>query len=428
MQSAFFAASDCFSIFSTSGVKPASEVRIRSPEMEKFVKALPVLPKEIQDGATDVITTLQGKNMIRQITFDDIIGEMRGRCFEEDEMVECIKWRVNLPRQAAFDAHFKDQFVNAGVFRIDGKAGESESTSGEKIITLATIANYINPSGLVPPDGPFPSTTLPLKFSTIRGISPSSYQELFGWTAYSINDWVVYLSSKPPAETPDSEHDVTLSPIFAEKVLVAIAKGWTNISKLNQDDVVRRLSSLTCIPTQLGLKVPPDAYFAAVHVFPDLPMVTFSPSSGALTGRTKAPMETLLAALGVRKHVDLQVVFNRMIKTGDWTIPQLVKYLTGVKDTLTVEEIERLKQTAAFSKEESAGNGDGASVATANGGAVSPGTPIPRKTRFKVLDLYEPSDALRQLHLPILDWGDNPKWRPNSDEGTALPFCAQLKS
>lgn len=387
--------------------------------MEKFVKDLPVLPKEIQDGATDVITLLQSKNMIRQITFDDIVAEMRGRCFEEEEMLECIKWRVNLPRQAAFDAHFKDQFVGAGVFRIGGKKDGSDSTEAEKIITLGGVSTYINPSGLVPPDGPFPSTTLPLKFSTIKGVSPTSYQELFGWTAFSINDWIAYLSAKPPAEAPNAEFDITKSPPFAEKVLMTVAKGWTNISKPNQDDMVRRLSPLMFIPTQLGLKLPTDSYFSAAHVFSDLPMVTFSPSSGALTGRMKIPMEALLATLGVRKHVELQLVFNRMIKTGDWTIPQLVKYLAGVRDTLTTEELERLKATAAFTKEElpttdATSQGDSASVAASNAKST------PKRQRFKISDLYEPTDALRQLGLPILDWGDNPKWRGNSDEGIVL--------
>jgi len=410
MQSAFFSASDLFSIFSSAGVKSASEVRIRSPEMDKFVKALATLPKEIQDGAPDVITLLQGRNMIRQITFEDIIAEMRGRCFEEEEMIECLKWRANLPRQAAFDAHFKDQFLGAGVFRIAGKKVDGKETAEEEsIVPLARITTYVNPAGLVPLDGPFPSTTLPLQFSTSKGLAPTVFPELFGWFQFSINDWVAYLTSKPPAESPSDACSITNSPMFAEKVLLAIAKGWNNISKQNQEDIVQRLSPLTCIPTQLGLKTAGDAYFSAAHVFSDLPMVTFSSN---IPGRLKGPIDNLFAMLGVRKHVDLQVVFNRMIKTGDWTIHQLVKYLAGVRDTLTTEEFERLKQTAAFSKEEETPPQSGTDTAstTPNG--------VPRKPRYKIGALYEPTDAMRKLKLPILDWGDNPKWRQNSDEGT----------
>ncbi|CAG7850452.1 SubName: Full=Uncharacterized protein {ECO:0000313/EMBL:CCA72144.1} [Serendipita indica DSM 11827] len=433
MQTTFFSASESFSIYSTAGVKPASEVRVRSPEMEKFVKTLPIVPKEIQDGAPDVIGLLQGRNMIRQITFDDIIGEMRGRCFEEEEMIECLKWRVGLPRQAAFDQHFREQFLGAGVFRVAAKpkngAADQKGGQDERVIPLATIKTFVNPSGLVPLEGPFPSSTLPLPFSTTKGLSFAAFSELFGWNPFSINDWVIFLSSKPPAESPGAEHDISLSPIFAEKVLSAIAKGWANISKANQDQIVLRLSPLPCIPTQLGLKTASDTYFPAAHVFADLPMVTF-PSTNALQGRSKTATESLLAALGVRKHVDLQVVFNRMIKTGDWTIPQLVKYLAGVRDTLTREEIERLKQTAAFSKEEHENPtgkdtqeySDVKSVAS-----TTTATGTPRKVRYKISSLYEPTDAMRQLKLPVLDWGDNPKWRVNSDEAKFLFFLGLQK-
>ncbi|KAG8813685.1 hypothetical protein FRC17_001463 [Serendipita sp. 399] len=114
-----------------------------------------------------------------------------------------------------------------------------------------------------------------------------------------------------------------------------------------------------------------------------------------------------------------------MIKTGDWTIPQLVKYLAGVKDTLTKEEIERLRQTTAFAKEElpatDAETSDTKSVATVPGTAAST-TPTQRRVRYKIGALYEPTDAMRQLGLPVLDWGHNPKWRSNSDEAKFLFF------
>ena len=90
-----------------------------------------------------------------------------------------------------------------------------------------------------------------------------------------------------------------------------------------------------------------------------------------------------------------------MIKTGDWTIADLIKYLVAVQSTLTPLEIERLRQTAAFNKE-------------------TPSEQLTDQTtrqKFKAGDLYEPIDVLRQLKLPIIDWGSQTKWRPYSDEG-----------
>lgn len=91
-----------------------------------------------------------------------------------------------------------------------------------------------------------------------------------------------------------------------------------------------------------------------------------------------------------------------MIKTGDWTIADLVKYLVAVQQTLSPLEMDRLRQTSAFPRE-----------ATPEDANVDPTT----KTRYKAGDLYEPLDVFRQLKLPVVDWGTQTKWRASSEEG-----------
>lgn len=86
----------------------------------------------------------------------------------------------------------------------------------------------------------------------------------------------------------------------------------------------------------------------------------------------------------------------RMVKTGDWATSDLVKYLVSVKDKLSATEMDRLKATAAFRKE---------------------GDTNVQSPRHKASDLYEPQESLRQLSLPIIDWGTN-KWKYGSGEGT----------
>lgn len=85
-----------------------------------------------------------------------------------------------------------------------------------------------------------------------------------------------------------------------------------------------------------------------------------------------------------------------MIKTGDWTVADLIKYLVNVQSTLSVTEVERLQATYAFAKEGDTGE---------------------QKIRFRAADLYEPQEIFRQLGLPIVDWGANAKWRGGSEEG-----------
>jgi Protein of unknown function (DUF3684) len=99
-----------------------------------------------------------------------------------------------------------------------------------------------------------------------------------------------------------------------------------------------------------------------------------------------------------------------MIKTGDWTIFDLVKYLVSIQSTLSPQEIERLRQTSAFTKE---GAGKEQSTQSATGRKVQ---------RYKAMDLYEPVEIFRELGLPNIDWGVDNRWKPSSDEGKFLRF------
>jgi hypothetical protein len=54
------------------------------------------------------------------------------------------------------------------------------------------------------------------------------------------------------------------------------------------------------------MQLPSSAYFSSTNVFKDLPIVSL-PSGAAVKGH----LEQVLLALGVRKHVDIQIVFDR---------------------------------------------------------------------------------------------------------------------
>jgi len=89
-----------------------------------------------------------------------------------------------------------------------------------------------------------------------------------------------------------------------------------------------------------------------------------------------------------------------MIKTNEWTIADLTKYLVSVKGSLAPEEIERLKATSAFPSE-------------INNSEINNN----KKSRYRANQLYEPLDVFRSLALPVIDWGQNTKWRSSSEEG-----------
>ena len=101
----------------------------------------------------------------------------------------------------------------------------------------------------------------------------------------------------------------------------------------------------------------------------------------------------------------------RMIVTGDWTAFDLVKYLVSIRSTLTVPEMGHLSETRAFPKE---GAGKERSAVRTS----------PKVQRYRANYLYEPTDIFRELGLPIIDWGANNEWRPESNEGKFLWWVA----
>jgi hypothetical protein len=80
-----------------------------------------------------------------------------------------------------------------------------------------------------------------------------------------------------------------------------------------------------------------------------------------------------------------------------------MKYLVSVKDTLTTDEMGKLKHTNAFPLK---------MPPNENGSK-------PSLVRQKPMQLYEPIDTMRDLGLPVLDWGEG-KWKPGSDEGESV--------
>ena len=99
----------------------------------------------------------------------------------------------------------------------------------------------------------------------------------------------------------------------------------------------------------------------------------------------------------------------RLVETGSWTIPDLIKYLVSIQFMIQPVEIEQLRDNPVFPKEtttEPDRNEDGA---------------LSEVPRLKASDLYEPSDIFRNLGLPVIDWrgkdGER-RWKSNSKGGT----------
>lgn len=175
---------------------------------------------------------------------------------------------------------------------------DSSSPDGTRIVPFSVFKTFVNPK-VVPVDMHLPEHTLPFELS--RQLSHSDLFRVFGWKELSLLDWLSHLTSPPiSGKSASVETNLLASPAFAEKVLAVLAKGWQQVPSVAQRNIVELVAKLACIPTKHGLKQPSESYFPNVSLFEDLAVVTL-PSGAAIKGN----IERLLAAFGVRRHVEV---------------------------------------------------------------------------------------------------------------------------
>lgn len=305
MRSAFF---NCavrgqpFPVISSAGIKSAADVRMPDPTFSTFLKELPVFPEELLEGSKSIVAALREKGMLKDITFVDVLKELRERPLPEEEMVACLQWWINTSQQETTGmSDIRRELVGAAVLTVGSQDG-----GDERIIPLEGIQTFLNPRNVVVPvDGPLPAHLLPMSVS--RKFDSAQLQKSLQWRELTALEWLQHIVD-PKVYTQKNDFNIVESPVWADRVLQVLGRCWPTLSKVNQTSAIGLLDKLACIPTSAGMKMPSDAYFSNVDIFHDLPIVSL-PSGVQIKGN----LEKLLTDLGVRKHVDLQVIFNRHV-------------------------------------------------------------------------------------------------------------------
>lgn len=390
LQAAFFncARQATLTLASTRGVKHSALVRFPNAVLADFIKDLAVIPASHVEAAGEFITQVKSRGLVREITMDDVFAELAARPLTVPEMIACLKWWISASNHPSYDPSLRRQLLDNALLEVTGK----DEASPASIQQLATVSTFLNPQR-VPTDVPLPASCLAYEVS--KDIPAADMHRVFGWSELTVATWVSHVASLSRQKDASVETSLQMSPIFAEKVLGILARSWGSLSVQQQSAIIDTLKEMQCIPTRKGIQKPSDAYFPNVSLFEDLPIIEL-PSV-----QVKGNIEKVAAALGVRRHVELQMIFSRLIGSGDWDITQLVTYLAANKCTLSSLEIERLTKTAMFPK------------AGETGSLGKDGKPkIPR---YRASQLYEPVDALKALGLPLMDWPGK-IWRSSSEE------------
>ncbi|KAK5172603.1 uncharacterized protein LTR77_002723 [Saxophila tyrrhenica] len=377
-------------VLSTRGVLPSQDVRVATEDLS-FVEGIPVVPDELMDKANDFLTKLRGYGLLSDITTSDIKKELEKQALSEKQLTELVKWACTKVSRQDMDASVVQSLFDGTVATIND---EHVGASSSPVIQLGSISTFVNVSK-IPAEMPTPPQTIPFRLT--RGLSPSQLQSI-GWEELQIVPWLRWIIESN-SQGFGAGKSLTASSEVAAQVLPVVSKAWDALSQSSKQTVVELLTPRSVIPTKLGMRKPPQAYFASVKLFDDLPTIH------GLQG----VKEKFLGALGVRKTVELSVVFDRLMaknekaatgEEGKWSHVDLIKYLVSVKEDIPSEDIKRLRTTPLCTAETQ-------SADQANKGKL-----------YRVSELYEPNESIRKLGLPVLHWPG--QYRPTSQEGRFL--------
>lgn len=306
MRKAFFACAHpgrSFPIVSSAGIRDACNVRMPDSVYSGFLKQLPVVLEEFLTDSKIMISALREQGMLKDISYPDVFQELRKKPLSEQEMVFCLTWWINLFKEGAdlTILPIRRQFIDAASVMT-----ESFGQSDQRSLSLSTVKTFLDPRNVViPTDGPLPDHLLPV---AVGGeLDRNSLRKSFPWAELTVAAWIEHVSNKAVRKR-NVEFDLATSALWAEKVIGVLENAWNDLSGPDQTNIISYLKSNTCIPTSAGMKLPEDAYFSNADIFHDLPVVIF-PSRDH-----DSPLAVeVLGRLGVRKHIDMELIFNRLV-------------------------------------------------------------------------------------------------------------------
>ncbi|KAM3470358.1 hypothetical protein MY5147_006459 [Beauveria neobassiana] len=375
-------------LYSTRGVLQTLQVRLGIEELNSFVDSIPVVPKQMSDAP--FVKKLVDFGLLVPINIGDIKKELEVKALSKAQVISLITWLGKKTMAGELDAGSRSALLEVAVAVVN-----EEADSGE-VIALGSITNY-HSLARIPANMPIPPNTIP--FSFIVNSSVSELQAL-GWEPLEIVPWLRFLIESTNSRT--EEENFTKSAKFAVQVLTVLSKNWDTLSNGSRSTVITLLQNRTVMPTKLGMKYPTEAFFPTVKLFDDLPVIQ---------GCEKVK-EKFLVAIGVRKTLDLETIFTRLLNTSEkggkqkWSHMELIKYLTSVQTDIPSADMKKLKESKICPAE-----------AGPKGMEPTKGT----DALFKACELFEPQETLRALKLPILQWPGPPgSYRSNSAEALFL--------
>ncbi|KNE70311.1 peptidyl-prolyl cis-trans isomerase A1 [Allomyces macrogynus ATCC 38327] len=340
---AFFLASRSeISVLSTKGVKKVTDVRLSDEHVAKFLD-IPMLDKAVYQASRPFFDLLIEAKLLRAPSVDDVLRHLPDAKQDQETMAHALTWAVQ--NRNLLSTHHRQQL----------RARFPPYTA------FASVRWF-------PATCDLPENVLP--YAITRQFVDDNLRWL-GYNEYQLTDWTPYII--PKLDTPEKCTDV----------LSVFARAFPNLAATQQAMIVSLLMAAKCIPTSQGLSLPQDAYIAA-ELFGDLPVVN-----------VKLP-EKFLRQLGVRDHVDPQILMDRLEKL-NWDATQLLHFLA--REKLDDMDIAKLTKARIFPGKRK-------------------GVDVPDE-RYLASELYLPDEALDKIDVLQLSLR-GPPIKPRSREHQLL--------
>jgi len=377
-------------VYSTQGVLPTTKVRLGTPELASFVDGIPIIPPELRES--NFVHKLTEFALLTHITVDDVRMELADKPLDRAQLVNFVQWAGRKAIVGELDPGSKNRLLDVAVAVISN----GEGSQGD-IIALGSIRNYLSPAK-IPAGLPIPPTTISYEFTSKCAINEL---QALGWEPLEVVPWLRFLLETRSGRS--AEQDLTQSAKFSVQILNVLSKGWDNMSQSSKATVASLLQANTVMPTKLGMKKPTESFFQSVKLFDDLP--TIEGCSGL--------KDKFLTALGVRKTVDLDTIFKRLLNPSQdadgngqarWSHVELIKYLASVQADIPSDDLKKLTESR---------------ICPAEGEPVGGEAAKSTAQLYRVSELFEPRAPLRDLDVKILQWPSG-GLRPGSPEARFL--------
>mmetsp|Transcript_42713 Transcript_42713/g.166879 ORF Transcript_42713/g.166879 Transcript_42713/m.166879 type:complete len:1741 (-) Transcript_42713:2922-8144(-) len=370
----FLAHPRAVSVMTEVGARPASEARVPNNGMEEFTVRCPVVKRAVAQACFQMMELLSSRGGLNPLRLEELVHDLELQVLSVDKFLRLCKWWSRFQQRDASSRSMGQRLKSSIVV----------SMNNSEPLAMRSFKYLLSPKSGIPVELSIPSDVLP---RSLGDHVVSAWRELKSTAWFDMlpfESWAKFACEQILAdEGQRSNHEL---------VLKCFSTYYSRLASRERDafgsQLRVKLENVAFLETSMGVRSPADSYLSSVVLFDDLPRVS-----------TAVCSRSLLVALGVRDHVDLEVVFSRLDSL-KWDPVALIRYLASVQGSFSGDEWRRLRLTPFL--------------------PVRRGRGAEQRSHGTASELFVPDQSLFELGFLTLEWTDKKAFKTSSPEGRFL--------